>query len=297
MGASEYPATASCVTDGGMDDNGHGTHVGGIVAAIDNTTDVVGVAPDAKLYSVKVLDSTGFGYDSNIIAGLDWVAKHTNARVVNMSLIRTGNCLDATADPGAAVMRTMLQNLKAANVSIVAGAGNDNTMEVKDMVPAGCPEVMAVASSSANLGKSSCRLIPTGVPADAASFFTTDGAMDPTTGVGVTISAPGETEEDNGCASVKTVGILSLKLGGGTVEMSGTSMSTPHVAGTVALMLQATPTLCPDGVRDIIRHSAQLVGSAPYPNPLIPGTFDGELEGILDAYSATGMTSTMCPSS
>ena len=88
LGSSEYPSVTSCVEDGGMDDEGHGTHVGGIIAAMNNSVDVVGVAPEASLYSVKVLDSTGNGYDSNVIAGLDWVANHTSARVVNMSLGR-----------------------------------------------------------------------------------------------------------------------------------------------------------------------------------------------------------------
>ena len=64
-------AGAICVEDGGEDDNGHGTHVGGIVGAAQNGADVVGVAPGVWLMSVKVLDSSGSGYDSNVIAGLN----------------------------------------------------------------------------------------------------------------------------------------------------------------------------------------------------------------------------------
>ena len=308
LGTSEYPDATSCVEDGGMDDEGHGTHVGGIIAAMNNSVDVVGVAPEASLYSVKVLDSTGNGYDSNVIAGLDWVANHTSARVVNMSLgrpnaditpgVESQGCLDSTYDPGAVAIRAAIQALKKINVTVVVAAGNDNTKEVKDMVPAGCPEVLAVASTTAKLGTSSCRIIPAGVPADAASYFTTDGKLDSSTGVGVTISAPGETEEDNSCAQLKFNGILSLALGGGTVKMSGTSMASPHVAGVAALMLEANPNLCPNEIRAILRQSAQLVGNAPLINPYLTDSWDGENEGIVDAYTAVGGTNTnACPSS
>jgi subtilisin len=296
LGASDYPDVTSCAADGGMDDEGHGTHVGGIIAAMNNSVDVVGVAPKASLYSVKVLDSTGSGYDSNIIAGLDWVATQTSARVVNMSLGRPGSCLDPTTDPSADAIRTALQVLKGMNISIVVAAGNDASAEVKDMVPAGCPEVMAVASTTAKLGSSKCRPLPAGIPADTASYFTTDGAMD-SNGVGVTISAPGETQENNTCATIQSDGIESLALGGGTIKMSGTSMASPHVAGVAALMLEANPNLCPDGVRQILRQYAQNVGFAPYPNPYIAGSPDGELEGILDASTVIGKTTNVCPSS
>jgi len=88
---------ASC-----QDDHGHGTHVTGIVAALDNDIDVVGVAPKATPYCVKVLDSTFTGSDSNVIAGLDWVFSNNAIlsppiRAVNMSLGRNGTLNDNPA--------------------------------------------------------------------------------------------------------------------------------------------------------------------------------------------------------
>jgi len=203
--------TKSC-----QDDNGHGTHVAGIIAAQDNKLGVVGVAPGATLYCVKVLDSTGSGADSTVIAGLDWVYEMTPAsgyppiRVVNMSLGR---------DKAEAIQR-----LYEAGVTVVAAAGNDPGKEVAEKVPAGFPEVIAVASTTATDGQNKCKRYSGTILADTASFFTTDG-------IGVTISAPGEKQEDiDRACRIRPVGILSLKLGGGTTRMYGTSMAAPHVA-------------------------------------------------------------------
>src|SRR5207344_2549618 len=78
-----------------QDDEGHGTHVAGIIGARDNTADVIGVAPQATIYCVKVLDSAGSGSDASVMSGLQWVLdNHASVvpaiKVVNMSLGRPG---------------------------------------------------------------------------------------------------------------------------------------------------------------------------------------------------------------
>ncbi|MDH5749098.1 MAG: S8 family serine peptidase [Rhodospirillales bacterium] len=276
----------------GSDDNGHGTHVAGIVAALKNSAGIVGVAPEATLYAVKVLDSNGSGYDSGIIAGLDWVNGRTDIQVINMSLGRSGTCGDAgwttgdtTNAPDNPFLRVAIQKLAANGISVIVAAGNDPNKEVKNMVPASCPEAIAVASTTAEQGKSKCKRIAQGlVKADTASFFTTDGTF--TGGIGVTISAPGATREDNTCTMLQTVGIESLALGGGTTTMSGTSMAAPHVAGVTALLYDQDSGISPECVRTKIMASANRRGVAPLDSLSGAYTFDGSREGVLDAQGA-----------
>lgn len=268
-------------TSSAQDDDGHGTHVGGIVAAIDNNKDVVGVAPGATLYAVKVLDQTGSGYDSDVISGLNAVVANAEAvtpaiRVVNMSLGR-----DASDDDSA--MRQAIINLVNAGVSVVVAAGNDASAEVSQMVPAGFPEVIAVASTTAKAGTTNTKRVAA-IPADTASYFTTDGKYDPATGIGVAISAPGEEQENIQYPRINSVGILSTKLGGGTTRMSGTSMASPHAAGAVALLLQKCDAL--GVVLDPADVKARIMagdkeGIAPLNSPTTTYTYDGEREGIL----------------
>lgn len=99
------------------DDNGHGTHVAGTIAALDNTIGVIGVAPQAQLYAVKVLDRNGSGSYSNIIAGIQW-AVNNNMKVINMSL---------GGDQGSAALEQACNAAYNAGVLVVAAAGNSGT--------------------------------------------------------------------------------------------------------------------------------------------------------------------------
>ena len=271
----------------GQDDNGHGTHVGGIIAARHDGYDVIGVAPEATLYAVKVLDSAGSGYDSTVIAGLDWVAKNAATvvppiKVVNMSLGRPGTLGDNSS------YRNAVKKLRDLGITVVVSAGNDQSKEVSAVVPATYPEVIAVASTSAKDGTDDIGWF---IGSDTASYFTTDGAFNSTTGIGVTISAPGEDQENIVSGYIQTVGILSTRLGGGTTRMSGTSMSSPHTTGVVALLYQqAGGAISPETVRSKIMTTASKIGSAPFNSPTASYSFDGVREGVLDAMGATGTT-------
>jgi subtilisin family serine protease len=279
------------VTEGrtaGQDDHGHGTHVGGIIAARFDGFDVIGVAPSATLYAVKVLDKYGSGYDSTVIAGLDWIAKNAATstppiKVVNMSLARPGNVDDSPA------YRSAVKRLRDLGISVIVAAGNDQGAEVSSLVPATYPEVITVASTTARDSTDGSGSI---IYADTASYFTTDGAFNVTTGIGVSISAPGEEEENFSAGYLQTVGILSTRLGGGTVRSSGTSMAAPHVAGVAALLYEQTAgSITPEDVRSRMRSAASKAGTAPFNSPVGGYTFDGEREGVLDAIGATGSQS------
>jgi subtilisin len=259
-----------------QDDGGHGTHVAGIVAARDNTIDVVGVAPSAVLYCVKVLNSAGSGSDGTVMAGLDWVLdQHATVqphiRVVNMSLGRPGTAGDNPA------LHDLIVKLEAAGVVVVAAAGNSANGDVSQLVPAAYAEVIAVASTTARDGTNQCAGLPAPIAADTASSFTTDG-------LGVTVSAPGEEAEDvNSSCGIHSVGVLSTRMGGGTTRMSGTSMAAPHVAGVMARYFQLNPLYTVANVRQYVQADAARAGVAPLNSPTSSYTFDGEREGIAQA--------------
>ena len=120
------------------DDNGHGTHVAGTIAALNNRMGVIGVAPDAMLYSVKVLGADGSGNLSDIIEGLDWCINN-NIQVINMSL--------GTAEEED-LFHEAIRHTYDAGIFIVAAAGNSGPKDNTIAYPARYPEVAAVAASS-----------------------------------------------------------------------------------------------------------------------------------------------------
>ena len=134
-------------TRSGNDDNGHGTHVAGIVAAIDNEYGVVGVAPGARLWAVKVLDRNGSGALSNVIAGIDWVTQYSGViEVANMSLGGVGY--------GQALREAIAKSVESGVFYAVAAGndsqdiyGEDGTFGTNDdYIPAAYPEVATVSA-------------------------------------------------------------------------------------------------------------------------------------------------------
>jgi len=124
------------------DDNGHGTHVAGIVGAIDNEIGVIGVAPKIDLYAVKVLDRRGSGYISDVIEGIEWVINQKKSQggdwIINMSL---GTSSDVKS------FYDEIKKAYDAGITMVAAAGNTGG-EVT--YPAAYPEVIAVSAIDQN---------------------------------------------------------------------------------------------------------------------------------------------------
>ena len=202
-------ATIGSCHSGGLDDNGHGTHVAGTIGAIDNDFGVVGVAPGARLHSVKVLTASGYGLMSDVIAGIDWVtARADTIEVANMSL--GCRCTIPALDQA-------LSASAARGVVYAVSAGNDK-LDTAEFSPAGHPEALTVSAladfdgRSGAHGRPTCRLDED----DTLGNFSNWGPE-------VDIAAPGT------C-------ILSTSYLGGYRTLSGTSMAAPHVAGAAAIL-------------------------------------------------------------
>ncbi len=120
------------------DDNGHGSHVAGIVSALNNSIGVVGVAHKAKLYAVKVLNASGSGYLSDVVEGLDWCIKN-QMQVINMSI---GTSTDVQS------FHDAVRAVNSAGIVQVASAGNNYGGPV--VYPAAYPETIAVSATDRN---------------------------------------------------------------------------------------------------------------------------------------------------
>jgi PKD repeat protein len=214
------------------DDNGHGSHCAGIAAARNNDIGVVGIAPGARLWAVKVLDASGSGYLSDVIAGIDWVtARHDTIEVANMSLAATAN---------SSAFRTAVQNSVAAGIFYAVAAGNDGKDVYgydgvlgtsDDVIPAAYPEAATISAMADSDG------IPGGLgastsygPDDSFASFSNYSASvvsnNPvdSPGMAIDLLMPG-------------VDIYSCSMNGVYATHSGTSMASPHAAGLAALYI------------------------------------------------------------
>ena len=201
---------------GGNDNNksigGHGTHCAGVIAALDNSIGILGTGSQIDLVSVKVLRGSGSGSFGSIISGLDYVTANANViGVTNSSFGANGGTNPSQSYLDVVnLLRAAYQRAANAGVINVVAAGNESVdVTTNNTVPAMFPEVITVSALSDSNGVQDS--------ADSWASFSNFGPE-------VDITAPG-------------VNILSTAIGGKYSSLSGTSFSSPHVAGTVALYI------------------------------------------------------------
>jgi serine protease AprX len=248
------------------DDNGHGTHVAGIIAGngYDTLGARAGIAPAASLVSLKVLDGNGGGYISDVIAALDWVVANRtayNIRVVNLS-VGASVTESYTTDP----LTLAAKRVVDAGVVVVAAAGNlgknakGQTQYGAITAPGNAPWVLTVGAYSheGTITRADDKMASFSSRGPTARDFLSKPDI-VATGVGIVslanpLSLLYATKTDfllGGLFKSSTKPYLSL---------TGTSMAAPVVTGTVALMLQANPKLTPNLVKGILQFTAQDYG-------------------------------------
>lgn len=203
------------------DDHGHGTHVAGIIASRDPI--FRGVAPGASLMAAKVLDSTGTGSSFNVVAAIDWCVTN-GADIINLSL--GGDDFIGTCDLEDDAIA--VNNAVDDGVVVVAASGNTGWIDAISQ-PACASKAIAVGAID---------------DFDGRTDFSNEGSE-------LDVVAPG----------APITSLRPMFQGGGFTTFQGTSMSTPHVAGLAALILDADPNLTPTQVRDAIQNNALDLGA------------------------------------
>ena len=253
------------------DGDGHGTHVAGIAAAEDNNIGVVGSAPGARIWAIKVLDDQGSLRSlKDLLEGINYVMRYANEiDVVNLSL-------------GWASTNSKIENQISTLVTVygkvvVVAAGNQN-MDVKYFTPARVPEVITVSSITDTDGVCGGAGVPTKIKGVRGSEQPTEIsnpddiiASYSNFGQGIDIAAPG--------SEIFSTGIYSE---GNYSTKTGTSQAAPNIAGAAALFLSANPSATPSDVIGALTS----VGTIPTSdnNQIVP--CDGNGRGYFKSGSA-----------
>ena len=212
-----------------VDGHGHGSHTLGTIVGQDG----IGVAPGARWIAVKVLSNQGYGYDSWIHEGFQWLLAPGGDPAQAPDVV---NCSWGNSNGYLSTFQSDLQALRAAGTFAVFSNGNDGPGGSTVGSPASLPEAFAVGASDAD---------------DDVAYFSSRGPS-PWGEIRPHVVAPG-------------VGVRSALPGGAYGEMNGTSMAAPHVAGIVALMRSVSATLSISRTAYIITSTAVPI-TVPVPN-------------------------------
>ena len=233
------PPSGADESEDAQDENGHGTHVAGIITS-RGAASPRGIAPDAGLVAVRVMDKNASGWNSDVIAGIDWVVANQaqfNIKAINLSLGagRYADVCDAQ-DANTMLQASALEAARQAGIVTFAASGNEGLTNGM-VAPACISSVVSVgAVYDANLGAATwppCS--DANATADQVTCFSDSSST-------LDLLAPGAV-------------IVSTALDGGQVSKSGTSMASPHAAAVSALMLQAYPSLAPAEIESALERT------------------------------------------
>lgn len=286
-GGSNYPHHGYDMCnddDDPMDDFCHGTHVAGIIAGQGNAGTQTGIAPGAKIMAIKVLDNTGYGFDSDLISGIHFAMYH-DADIINLSLG------DPEMGPSA-VYRDLFNTVRDAGIVAAVAAGNVGDTQYTYSVPfniecpGNCPPPWLHPDQVDLISGGTSGVICVGAT-DANDTHCSFSSVGPATWAeGANVGDYNDYPYQNGDASQpglirpdisapgKNVTSLNYQTGTGYVAYDGTSMATPCVSGVLALMLQADPTLSPAALDSIIELTAANAGNTAKNNITGSGRID-----------------------
>jgi serine protease AprX len=264
-----------------LDTFGHGTHMAGIIAGHDPSTllssgEFQGIAPGARLTSLKVATTQGAVDVSQVIAAVDWVVAHRNddpanpIRVLNLSY-GTDGVQSYQLDP----LTHAVENAWRAGIVVVVAGGNSGTDSPRLNDPAYDPYVLAVGAADTNQ--------TVGSSDDVVPAFSSRGDASRR----VDLVAPGRSIK-----SLRDPGSYideahpDARVGDRYFKGSGSSQAAAVVSGAVALLLQSRPSLRPDQVKALLRGTAEAM-----PNADAAGRGAGELD-VYRAFLATAPTTT-----
>ncbi|MEU6128519.1 S8 family serine peptidase [Saccharopolyspora sp. NPDC047091] len=262
--AVDVSRSANCLTpedpelDAAPEGDAHGTHVAGIIAAADDGAEVTGVAPEARLASIRVVNGDGYVHPEAAVCGFVWAAEH-GVDVVNSSFLVESaqlGCSRAGSPVPQEAVRRAVRYATERDVLTVAAVGNERTdltavpperEPVCEAVPAGLDDVVSVAAVG-----------PDEVKSGYSSYGL--GAVD--------LAAPGGEQRGEQC-------VRSTVPGGDYRSTCGTSMAAPHVAGVAALLAARDPGASAAELRRTLLETAR-----PLP---CPSDYDLDGDGLQDA--------------
>ena len=278
----------------------HGTHVAGLAAAKDNDIGIVGAAPGARLWSIRVFDDTGYGTEDAILCGLDWATRTVTepyhgttqpVEVLNMSLeARRGPGAEACTDGDTDLIHRAVCQAAAAGITIVVAAGNvggaRNDRDASKVIPAGYDQVITVGAINDYDGKggglAATDCIPSRGPDDEYASYSNVGPD-------VDIVAPGTCSRSTQPGADSDVPPDGIPDGPSDTQlMSGTSQATPLVTGVVARYLADHPGTSSAQIRRLLRAAGRLDWDSAS-DPYWSGVNDTDApHRVLDAASLLG---------